>query len=119
MSYSDLGTIHGRQIAQSEPAGTSATQVFTPSSKDSRVVLTYFTIVNDTGSNVLATIYHDADGTTYDSTTQIFRVSVTANDTLRETCYIPIAFGGNLAVQSATGSALTFSLYGTDYTQSR
>lgn len=119
MSYSDLGTVYGRQLAQSEPSGTSATQVFTPDSKDRRVVLTYFTIVNDTTSDVIATIYHDDDGTTYTSATQVIRLTVPANDTITEHCYIPVTFGGNIAVQTATGSALTFSLYGTDYAQSR
>lgn len=83
-----------------------------------RTEVTRIIVCNTTGSAASYSIYHDDDGSTFDQTTALFyAVSLAANST------DVIDFGGagggvmvsktgQIAVQTGTGSALTFSLYG-------
>jgi len=104
----------GSQLAQVRPSGTSASAVFTATipTEVTRVFISY-----TTGSAAAFSLYHDDDGTTYDQTTALFYgVSVAANTTTEFQCNpgagIQMRAGGALAVQTDTGNALTFSIYG-------
>ena len=104
----------GSQLAQTRPSGTTAGAAFTASIQTE---ITRIFITNTTGSGATFSIYHDDDGTTYDQTTALFYgVSIPANTTTEFSCNpgagIQIRADGKLAVQSNTGSALTFSIYG-------
>lgn len=104
----------GSQLAQVRPSGTSASAAFTATIPTE---VTRIFITNTTGSAAAFSLYHDDDGTTFDQTTALFfGVSVTANTTTEFQCDpgagIQMRAGGALAVQTDTGSALTFSIYG-------
>ena len=105
-----------KQLAQARPSGTSAVSAYACPAATQAVVTTII-ICNTTGSNVNASIYVDVDGTTYDATTAIMMASVVAANTM---LMIEFANGlpmnkntaGNIAVQSSTGNALTFTING-------
>lgn len=103
-----------KQLAQSRPAGTSAASVYSPSA-NKVATLTEIIIANSTGSAANASVFIDIDGTTYDQTTSIlYAKAVPANDTysieFKDGWEIPDA--ANVAVQTGTGSALTFTVLG-------
>lgn len=103
-----------RQLAQSRPSDTNAVSVLN-SSNPWEVDL--IVITNSSAVNAGATIYHDADGTTYDESTAIgWALSVKPNDVVHYELSKPIANtngNGNLAVKTGVASALTFTVYGT------
>lgn len=105
-----------KQLAQSRPSGTGATSVIAKSRKR-KLLITSIIVANTTGSAANYSIYLDKDGTTYDQTTALFyAVSLTANGTeiIEFTNGLPFDTdaSGNLAVQTGTGSALTFTING-------
>jgi hypothetical protein len=110
-----LSFASGSQLAQSRPSGTSAVSVFTASMVTE---VTKIVIANTTGSAADAYIFHDDDGSTFDqSTALIYNKSVPANDyiTLEAGAIgggLFVSDGGEIGVQTDTGSALTFTLYG-------
>jgi len=103
-----------RQIAQSRPSDTSAASVL---NNTRPWVADLIIVTNTTNSSANFTIYHDADGTTYDESTSLyFNVPLAGQDV----AYIEFPAGipntdatGNLAVKSSTASALNFTVYGT------
>ena len=105
----------GSQLAQSRPSGTSAVSVFTSLTGHE---VTRIVICNTSGASATYSIYHDDDGSTFDETTALFfGVTLGANNT--EIIDFGGAGGGlhmaknaQIAVQTGTGDALTFSLYG-------
>lgn len=101
-----------RELAQARPAGTSAVQVYQP---NSIAVITTIIVANTTGSSANYSIYLDKDGTTYTEATALFySVALAANTTalIEFANGVPITSVGNLAVQTGTGSAITFTVYG-------
>jgi hypothetical protein len=106
----------GSQLAQSNPAGTSAVALYTATM---RTEVTLLVIANSTGSAAAYSIYHDDDGTTYTAATALAEVvSLAANTSVylltspAPGCGLVVKAGGTLAVKTGTGSALTFTLYG-------
>ena len=106
----------GSQLAQIRPSSTAAQSVFTARL---HTEITKILICNTTGSAVDASLYHDDDGSTFDETTAlIFGKSVSGNDTLTIEVAGPggglqLAPDAQLGVKTGTGSALTFTIYGT------
>lgn len=103
-----------RQLAQSRPSDTNAASVV----NDTRPWQVDLILVTNTSSdNASATIYHDADGTTYsEATALVWSAQIKPNDTAYFEFPIPISninSNGNLAVRSGSASALTFTVYGT------
>ena len=108
-----------RHLAQSRPSGTTAAALLTvASAAKNGIEITRLVIANTTASSAKFSVYHDDDGTTYDQTTALYySVAISANTTTvieaqSENSGITISPGGALAVQTDTGSALTFTLYG-------
>tara|TARA_B100000989_G_C19359720_1_gene392713 strand:- start:50 stop:394 length:345 start_codon:yes stop_codon:yes gene_type:complete len=104
----------GSQLAQTRPSGTSAAAAFTATVPTE---ITRIFIANTTGSTAAFSIFHDDDGSTFDQTTALFSgVSINGNTTTEFSCNpgagIQMRPDGKLAVQTDTGSALTFSIYG-------
>lgn len=103
-----------RQLAQSRPANTTETSVL---SNARPWVVDLVIVANTTNNSANFSIYHDADGTTYDETTTLyFNVPLAGQDV----AYIEFPAGipntdatGNLAVKTSTGDALNFTVYGT------
>ena len=75
-------------------------------------------VTNTTASTVTYSIYHDADGSTYTDDTVLYAsisLSGQATDTiLLDDAPLAITNGGNLAVQSGTGNAVNFTVYGAE-----
>lgn len=107
--------ITGKQLAQSQPSGTSAVSVLNPSIPT--VVKTIFVCNVDSTNTYYFSIYHDDNGTTYDSTTALFySEQIQPNSTVEITTYIPVSTSGNVAVQTDTASKITFTFYGAEFT---
>ena len=108
-------------LGQSRPSGTTAASILAGAANKIELIQQII-IANNTASAANASVYLDNDGTTYDQTTcLLYSVSIPANSTL------VMSFGsdwqsglyltgtGNLAVQTGTGSALTFTINGGIY----
>ena len=108
----------GFQIAQSRPSGTSATSVYTASM---RTEITRIVVANTTGSAANYSLYHDDDGSTFDQTTALYyTVSLAANTSVEligAAAGLFVSKSGQIAVQTGTGSALTFTIYGVTETR--
>lgn len=106
----------GVQLAQARPTNTSTATLYTAPS-GIKIEVTRVVICNTTGSAAAASLFHDDDGTTYDQTTALrYAKSVPANDSIELEFEIGsglfVSAGGSLGIQSGTGSALTYTLYG-------
>lgn len=106
-------------LAQTRPAGTSAVSVYSP---DDKAIIKQIIVCNTTSSAAAFSIYLDEDGTTYDQTTALYYAhNINANDTVpivfaEEEGWLPMnSSAGNLAIQTDTGSALTFTIIGEEY----
>tara|TARA_R100001377_G_C3186665_1_gene108822 strand:+ start:242 stop:586 length:345 start_codon:yes stop_codon:yes gene_type:complete len=103
-----------RQLGQVKPSNTNATLLFSPTdNKPYRI--TAISVVNNGGGAVATEIYHDVDGTTWDSTTVIAKQS-TATD-LSEVLLQDLGVSGryaagSIAVKSSTANRATFTIYG-------
>jgi hypothetical protein len=109
-----LSFASGELLAQSRPAGTTAVSAFTASL---HTEITLIVICNTTGSAANVSIFHDDVGSTFDQTTAIYYVkAVPANDTIfiraEAGAGLHMSVDGQIGIQTATGSALTFSIYG-------
>ena len=106
--------VSGFQVAQARP-GVAAVSVFTASVVTE---ITKIVICNTTGTAANASIYHDDNGSTFDQTTALlYAKSIPANDYLIIDAHVgsggvSVQKSGQIAVQSGTDSALTFTLYG-------
>lgn len=103
-----------RQLAQVKPGDTNATLLWSPTdNKPYRI--TAISVVNNGGGAVSTEIYHDVDGTTWDSTTVIAKQSTATDlsDVLLQDLGVSGALAlGSLAVKSSTANRATFTVYG-------
>ena len=102
-----------RQLAQARPAGTAAVSAWTAEiAAPYKIVLV--NICNVTGSHVHVSLFHDADGTTYDeSTALLWEYRLESGTTFSYECELSdYKAAGNLAVKSSVGNAATFTVYG-------
>lgn len=101
-----------RQLAQAQPVVTTVASIYTPGDGVQCIVKRVI-ICNTSAGAAAFDLYHDDDGTTYDTSTQLFKdQTITPGVTLvlDEELYLDSA--ANLAVASDSTAALTFSLYG-------
>lgn len=104
-----------QQLFQSRPSPTTAQSVYTAALQTE---LTHIVVCNTTASLVDFSIYHDDDGSTFDQSTALYyETTIEANTSERISARtinagISIKKGGQIAVQSSTASALTFTGYG-------
>ena len=105
----------GGLLAQTQPATTAATTALTAVM---RTEIKKIVICNVSGGNADYSIFHDDDGTTYDTTTALWYTKTLATkstDVINAEDFaggISVSQGGAIGVQSSTVSALTFSFYG-------
>lgn len=104
-----------KQLGQLRPANTSAASIYSPGSGITAIIKN-ITVCNLTGNTVKFSIFHDDDGTTYDETTALFyTVDILKNQTLILPGFMAMNVdAGNLAVQTNTANALTFTVYGAE-----
>ena len=104
-----------KQLGQVVPSDTTPLLIFSPSSRD-RCVVRNIIICNVTSSTVTYRLFVDEDGTTYNTTTAIaYDIPLAGNTT--DVWEVPIYMhdpAGSVAVQTGTGSALTFTANGED-----
>jgi hypothetical protein len=106
------GQTVARQLAQSQPTDTPAASLYTPGDGVQCVVKRVI-ICNTSAGSAAFDIFHDDDGTTYDTTTQLFKdYTLAAATTLVIAEELYVDSSGNVAVASDVTAALTFSLYG-------
>jgi hypothetical protein len=100
------------ELAQSRPSGTSAVSVFNPTAL---AFIDTLIVANVGSSTAKFSIYLDKDGTTYSEATALYFQNSLHSGTTLEFHFekgIPITKSGNLAVQTDTANAITFSVYG-------
>lgn len=106
-----------KQLGQAAPANTIAVSIYSPAS-GINAILKKIVVCNTTASSAKYRIFHDADGTTYDTTTALFYdVTLSANST--DIIHLDGGMNdsdGNIAVRTDTNDALTFTLYGSETT---
>ena len=116
----------GKQLGQALPADTNAVSIYSPPAAEIITEIKTIIVTNVTSSNATCRIFHDDNGTTYSTATAlVYDKTVLAND------FFAIGFGekdegiwfedstGNLAIQSGTGSALNFTVYGIENNDDR
>ncbi len=106
----------GQILAQSQPAGTGAVSLFSINGTSQRGATAYnLFIANVTGSSVVYSVYF-TNGTTYNSTTALYYQQTLAANQTDDIVFVNglsfLAATTNLAVQSGTGSAITYTLTG-------
>lgn len=101
-----------RCLAQAQPAVTTALGLYTPGDGVQGVVKRII-ICNTSAADAAFDIFHDDDGTTYDTTTQLYKdTTVTAGLTRVIEDQLNVDSAGNVAVASDKTAALTFTAYG-------
>jgi len=110
-----MSTEKHKTLAQSRPANTNAVSAYSPSARIEAEIESIF-ICNTTGTAADASVFLDENGTTYDqSTAIIYATSVAANTSVEILGHVKLYMNdsaGNLAVQTGTNSALTFTVSG-------
>lgn len=103
-------------LGQLRPADTNAASIYSPAAGTIGIISTII-VCNTTGSTAAYSIFLDDDGTTYDESTALyFGVNLAANTSDKIQTYIPMDdSSGNIAVKTGTSSALTFSVFGTEF----
>lgn len=110
--------ITGSQLGQLRPAVTTPVSIYSPA-VDIETQLTHMIIANATFFPAKFSLYHDDDGTVYTVDTVLYP-AITVNQQNAITLPLAKVFmnnsAGNLAVQTDTADALTFTLYGFEKT---
>jgi hypothetical protein len=104
-------------LGQLRPANTNAASIYTPGAGVTAIIRN-ITVANTTGLAATFRIFHHNTGTTYDQSTALFYdVSIPKNTSIQITAYMAMNnSSGNLAVQTGTANALTFTVYGAEAT---
>lgn len=102
-----------RQLGQSRPSDTNAASIL---NNERPWAVNLIMVCSSTANDTTFSIYHDADGTTYDESTALyFNAPIRSNDVAYLELPTPITnvdSTGNLAVKSGEASGLTFTVYG-------
>lgn len=103
------------QLGQVRPTDTNVLELYSPSNRD-RCVVHNIIVCNTTSSVATYRIFVDEDGTTTDQTTAIaYDIPLDGNSTeLWQVNLYMNKPGGQIAVRTDTGSALTFTANGED-----
>jgi len=110
-------TLVGSVLGQARLSDTTATSLYSPAD-GVKTQITEILVANNTAGAIACRLFHDEDGTTYDQSTALYYdKSIGANDTLRisEASIWMSNSSGNFAGRSATGNALTFTVYGIEH----
>ncbi len=104
-----------KQLGQVQPGVTTPVTIYSPPTAASGVVKSLL-VCNTTASAVLASVYHDVLGATFNAATAIvYRQSIPANSSVVLSFFVALGSATDvLAVQAATITALTFTVYGAE-----
>lgn len=106
-----------KQLGQARPANTSSVSIFSPEKRD-RMRVHNIIICNTAPTSAKYSIFVDIDGTTYDESTAIaYTIPLNGQSTYVWEVFIYMNDpAGNLAVQTDTANALTFTVNGEEGT---
>ena len=109
-------TTIGAILAQSRPADTNVTSVYSPPNS-TNTEITRVLVCNTTANTPTFRIFLDNDGTTFDQTTALFYdKAMAANDTTEiEGSWWMNDSDGNLAVRTSAANELTFTVFGAEH----
>ena len=106
------GQVVVRQLAQAQPSVTTVASLYTPGDGVQCVVKRVI-ICNTSAAMAAWGLFHDDDGTTYDTSTQLFKdQSLAASESVIIEDELYVDSSGNIAVETDTTAALTFTLFG-------
>lgn len=100
------------ELAQSRPSGTSATWAFQPTAL---AFIDTIIVANVGAGSAKFSIYLAKNSATYNESNALYFQNTIHSGTTLEFQFekgLPITKSGNLAVQSDTANAITFSIYG-------
>ena len=111
LSQYEVGRAILRQVAQSTPSATAAASLYTPGDGVQSVVKRVY-ICNHSAGSAAWGMFHDDDGTTYTTATQLFKdQTLVAGSTLVLEDDLYLDSSGNLAVETDVEGAITFTAY--------
>lgn len=109
-----MAIITEKQLGQQRPpTGGTAVSLYSPPASTIGVIKS-IQICNTSGAAATFRIFVDDDGTTYDETTaQFYDIQVAGGEAITLNVYWPMNnVAGNIAVESDTNNAFTFTAYG-------
>jgi hypothetical protein len=112
-TYNRDDTRRGEQLVQAV-ATTTPTSILSPDDNE-EIEIIEIVIANTSNQNRWISVYHDADGTTYDDTTAVIHEETINSDSAPEEFPRESIFmcgQGNLAVEAQANTALTVTVYG-------
>lgn len=110
--------IQEKQLGQLRPSGTTATSIYSPAASTTAIIKN-IVICNTSSTSAKFSIYLDDDGSTYSENTALsFEQSIPAKTTVVpfEGFFPMNNENGNLAVQTDSANALTFTVSGAEIT---
>lgn len=110
-------TRHIKELAQSEPSGTSDTTLYQPAAGVQAVVRSIW-VANSTSTQYTYRLFADKDGTTYSTANQLaYDAPLTGNRTTVYTIAdgIPLDWNGSIGIRTSNASSLTFTAYGFEF----
>ena len=107
-----------KQLGQLTPSNTTAVSLYSPAASTETIVKSIVICNTDPDAAITYRIFHDDDGTTYDTTTALYYdVSLAANTSIvLEFSLMMNDSAGNLAVRTSQADDLTFTCYGAEIT---
>jgi len=106
-----------KQLGQLMPTNTTAASIYSPGAS-TQTLIKSIVVCNTSAGAVTYRIFHDDNGTTYDTTTALYYdVSLAANTSIILSLNLVMDDStGNLAVRTSSANDLTFTCYGAEIT---
>ena len=106
-----------KQLGQLMPTNTTAASIYSPGAS-TQTLIKSIVVCNTSAGAVTYRIFHDDNGTTYDTTTALYYdVSLAGNTSIILSLNIVMDDStGNLAVRTSSANDLTFTCYGAEIT---
>ena len=106
-----------KQLGQLMPTNTTAASLYSPGAS-TQTLIKSIVVCNTSAGAVTYRIFHDDNGTTYDTTTALYYdVSLAGNTSIILSLNLVMDDStGNLAVRTSSANDLTFTCYGAEIT---
>ena len=106
-----------KQLGQLMPTNTTAASIYSPGAS-TQTLIKSIVVCNTSAGAVTYRIFHDDNGTTYDTTTALYYdVSLAGNTSIILSLNLVMDDStGNLAVRTSSANDLTFTCYGAEIT---
>ena len=106
-----------KQLGQLMPTNTTAASLYSPGAS-TQTLIKSIVVCNTSAGAVTYRIFHDDNGTTYNTTTALYYdVSLAANTSIILSLNLVMNDAtGNLSVRTSSANDLTFTCYGAEIT---